>query len=578
MGFFQNMVDGFKPAIQPPTKDIDSVEYSFNDNDKEKIENDQYGDATVAVKNKDEGLLQNSEDTTLKRGLQARHIQFIAIGGSIGTGLFIATGENLHVGGPGFLMIDFIIVAIMIITVVFALGELAACFPVTGAFSTYAVRFIDPSWGFACGYNYWLQWLVALPLEATAATMVIRYWDQDQVVPRGVWIAIFLIIVGFVNLFGVRGYGEFEFFASVVKIIGVIGFIICAIVIDCGGTPANHYFGAEGWHKGDAFKNGFKGFSSVFINAAFAYSGSEIVGLAAAETENPRKHVPKASKQVLFRVLLFYLLSLFMISLIVSSDDPLLMSGSDSNDPSASPFVIALQRGEIYALPKIFNAVILISTLSVGNASVYGGSRTLLALAEQGMAPKIFRYVDREGRPLPSVILSLLFGLLGFLSYSSDPQTVFSWLISISGLSAIFAWASTCLAHIFFRLAWVKQGNHLIELPWCSPFGIWGSIFGFILNLVVIGVSAYVGAFPIGEGSMDPAKRADNFFNLMVSLPIAIVFFVLHKLIYRTRWLRFSEMDIQTGRRDPIPLEVLEQEQAELRERPLFKKIFEFFF
>lgn len=456
MKFLQNWIDGFKPGVEgfgkDPTYAVDP-EYQeaapSSDKMDEALGKDEFSNATVAVKTADGGVAFVPEKTGLKRSLGGRHIQFIALGGSIGTGLFIGSGSNLATGGPGSLMLGFIIASVMIITTVFALGELAAVLPVTGAFSTYSTRFIDPSWGFAMGYNYWLQWLVALPLELTAATIIIQYWDKDIVVPQGVWIAVGLIIMIVINLCGVRGYGEFEFVAAFLKVIGCIGFIICAIVIDCGGTPSGYYMGAQGWHQeGGAFKNGFKGFCSVFITAAFAFSGTELVGLAAAETENPRRQLPKACKQVVFRVLIFYILSLFMITLIVSPNAPELNNSGSGNDPNASPFVIAIKMGAINYLDKIFNAVILISSLSVGNAAIYGASRTLLSLAEQGLAPKIFRYIDREGRPLPAVILSLLFGLLGFLIYSSDPMTVFVRILpNQTGLAARHL-GSRCHLHV----------------------------------------------------------------------------------------------------------------------------------
>lgn len=595
MGFLKDWVDGFKPAES--TQFVDKASQAY---DKALASKPHSSVSTIANKDKKEGhnaeelvgvdvftssmAIKNEEGeieivpekAALKRALKGRHIQFIALGGSIGTGLFIGSGFNLYTGGPGSLMVAYIIVAVMMITTIFGLGEMAAALPVEGSFTTYSIRFIDPSWGFSMGWVYFLQWLVTFPLEATAATMIISFWDKDEVVPRGVWIAIYFVVMVTINLFGVRGYGEYEFFATMIKVLGCIGFIICAIVIDCGGAPSGHYLGARGWHTQDAFMNGFKGFCSVFITAAFAFSGSELVGLAAAETSNPRKHLPKACKQVIARVLLFYILCLFMITLIVPAETESL-NGSGT-DPAASPFVIAIQIGQIYALPQIFNAVILISCLSVGNASIYGASRMLQSLAEQGMAPRLFAFVDRKGRPLFSLLVSLAFGLLGFLVYSTTENTVFSWLLSISGLSAVFTWGSICFAHIRFRNAWLKQGNTLTQLPWASPFGIIGSWVGFVLNVLVIIASFYSSAWPIGEGEMTGSDRAYNFFEYMLSLPIALAFFFGHKLWYRTKYVRFDDIDVQTGRRDPVSEEVLEQERAEERAKPLYLKIFDAIF
>ncbi|PKI83347.1 hypothetical protein MVES1_002932 [Malassezia vespertilionis] len=587
MGFLKSWLDGFKPAVnvaygtEPSYADTDGISTYEKAS---VLGRDEFANTAVAVKTENNGVAFVPEKTALKRNLAGRHIQFIALGGSIGTGLFIGSGSAYAEGGPGSLMIAFLVIAVMLVTTVFALGELAAVLPVSGAFSTYSTRFVDPSWGVAMGWNYWLQWLVALPLELTAATIIIQFWDSEEVVPKGVWIAIGLLIIIAINLFGVRGYGEFEFIASLLKVIGCIGFIICAIVIDCGGTPgtpgSEGYLGARGWHVPGygAFVNGFKGFCSIFITAAFAFSGTELVGLAAAETSNPRKQLPKAAKQVLFRVLIFYILSLFMITLIVPPNMQELNGSGDGNDPRASPFVIAIQIGGIKALPQIFNAVILISALSVANASVYGASRTLLALAEQGGAPPIFKYVDREGRPLPAVIVSLLFGLLGFLIYYASQSTVFDWLLAISGLSSIFAWASTCLAHIRFRKAWKLEGNPLSLLPWASPLGELGSWVGLSLNIIVVCAAFYEAAFPIGESEMNASDRANAFFQSMISLPIVLVFFLLHKLISRSRYVRLNEIDIHTGRRDPVSLEVLEEERAEERAKPLFWKIFDAIF
>lgn len=582
MGIIKNWIDGFKPAVEgygrDPSYAIENPEHSPSEKPTEMLGKEDYSNTAVAVKTEDGGVAFVPEKTALKRSLHGRHIQFIALGGSIGTGLFIGSGENLATGGPGSLMLGFIIVAVMLICIIFSLGELAAVLPVTGAFSTYATRFIDPSWGFAMGYNYWLQWFVSLPLELTAAAMIIKYWDKDQVVSPGVWIAIGFLIITAINFFGVRGYGEFEFAASFIKVIGCIGFIICAIVIDCGGSPSGYYMGARGWHsEAGAFTNGFKGFCSVFITAAFAFAGTELIGLAAAETSNPRRQLPRACKQVIFRVLIFYILSLFMITLIVAPNEPTLMSASTSDDPQASPFVIAIQMGQIKALPAIFNAVILISSLSVGNASVYGASRTLLSMAEQGLAPKFFRYIDREGRPLPAVVLSLLFGLIGFLVYADNEATIFNWLLAISGLAAIFTWGTIAVVHIRFRAAWKREGNSLALLPWASPLGLIGSYVGLVLNILVICASFYAYAWPVGEGEMNASDRAYNFFYGMISLPIVIVFFVVHKLWTRSRFVRLDEIDIHTGRRDPVSLEVLEQERAEDRAKPIGIKILDFF-
>lgn len=288
------------------------------------------------------------------------------------------------------------------------------------------------------GWNYAMQWLVVLPLELTAAGITVDYWNSG--INVGVFITIFLVALTAINLCGVRGYGEAEFVFSIIKVIAVVGFIILGIVIDCGGAPNGGYLGAATWHNPGAFAYGFKGVCSVFVTAAFAFSGTELVGLAAAETANPRKTLPRATKQVFWRITLFYMISLFLVGLLVPYTNPQLLNGTSSVDVKASPFVIAIQNAGIKVLPSIFNAVILISVLSVGNSSTYGSTRTIAALAEIGQAPKIFAYIDKKGRPLVALVVALGLGCLAYINIAPVGTTVFNWLLALSGLSAFFTW------------------------------------------------------------------------------------------------------------------------------------------
>lgn len=566
MGAWNNFVDGFKPEVTDESASDSAPAYA------EKDSKDYESNAVAGFKDP------NSEGG-LKRNLTGRHVQFIALGGSIGTGLFIGSGGALATGGPGFLMIDFILIGVMLLMVVMALGEMGAIFPVAGSFAAYSTRFIDPAVGFAMAYNYWLQWLIVLPLELVAASIVIVYWDPSEVVPRGVWVALFLIIITVINLFGVRGYGEFEFFGSLIKVLAVIGFIIAGVVINVGGGPDGKYYGTETWRDPGAFNNGFKGFSSVFVTAAFAFAGTELIGLAAAETANARKEIPKAAKQIFMRVTIFYVVSLLIVSFLVRSDNPRL--GSGAYDARASPFVIAFNQAGIKVLPSIMNAVILVSVLSVGNSAVYAASRTLQAMATIGQAPAFFTYIDRQGRPLPAVGISLIFGLLGFLIYAGENarNLTFNWLLAISGLSTIISWLCICISHARFRQAWARAGHTLEELPWKSPFGIWGSLYGAGFNVLVIIFTFYVSAFPIGEGDMSPTDRVNAFFQGFISVPIVVlVFYLPYKFIRRSKYVNVEDIDISTGRRDPVPVEVLRREREEAAAKPMYKKVWNFFF
>lgn len=232
----------------------------------------------------------------------------------------------------------------------------------------------------------------------------------------------------------------------------------------------------------------------MFVTAAFAFGGTEMVGLAAAESANPRKSIPKASKQVFWRIAFFYIVNLFILGLNVPSNSEVLLGSSGANT-KASPFVLAVELAGIKVLPSIINAVITVSVLSVANSCTYGSTRVLQALAEDGRAPKIFARIDAKGRPVWCIALQLAFGLLAFISEASEGSTVLGWLLSLTGLSNFFIWGSINLSHIRFRAAMKAQGMDDSEIPWKSSFGVWGSYVGLGLNILCLIATFYVGLF-----------------------------------------------------------------------------------
>ncbi|CCC06446.1 unnamed protein product [Sordaria macrospora k-hell] len=541
-------------------------------------------------------------NTGLARELKGRHLQMIAIGGSVGTGLFVASGKCLFLGGPAALIIAYGFVGIMLWCTIQALGELAVAFPVAGSFSSYSTRFLDPAWGFAMGWNYALQWLTVLPLELVAASITIGYWNDK--LNKAIFITIFLIIVIIINLFGIKGYGEAEFVFSLIKITAVIGFIILAAVINIGGFPddahggSTGYIGGRYWTNPGAFHNGFKGLCSVFVSAAFAFTGTELVGLAAAETANPRKSLPTAIKQVFWRITVFYVVSLTLIGLIVPYNHPYLLGNTPSDgspdrkkesysvsDASHSPFVIAIESAYIDILPGIMNAVILVAVLSVGNSAVFGSSRTLAALADQRQAPQILAYVDRKGRPLFAILFAALVGLIGYLADLKFQADVLNWLLAVSGLSSIFTWGSICLCHIRFRRAWARRGRSLSQLSFTAQAGVTGSYIGLGLNIFVLIAQFWTAAFPIvtftdnqDSDHASASKVVQTFFLQYLCVPIVGAFYLVHKLWFRTRVVRSEEMDLDTGRRRDVNLPVLlMQEREEVEGWPGWKRVYRFF-
>jgi amino acid transporter len=435
-----------------------------------------------------------------------------------------------------------------------ALAELSVMYPINGAFTMYICRFVDPSLGFACGWEYAISWLTVLPFEISAACNIIHYWHGSDGISNAAWIVPLLVALVAIQFFGVKGYGEVEFVLSVIKILACSGFIILGIIIDCGGVPTDDrgYIGARYWHSPySAFLNGFHGFCGVFVTAAFAYTGTELTGLAAAETANPRKEIPRASKQVVWRIAIFYIVNLFLVGLIVPANSPLYTSeGSSSRH---SPFVIAIQLAGIKALPSIFNAVILISVMSVANSCTFGSTRTIQALAANGMGPKILAYVDRKGRPVSVVIVQLLFGCLAFINLADNGGDIFNWLLSLSGLAILFVYGSIALAHIRFRAAWAANGHSLDELPFRAAFGVWGSYLCLLINILSLMAQFYVALYPVGGPNLD----AKNFFQLYLAGPLLIFLFVVWKSYSwfarpgdRAFFISTKDIDIYTGMRE----------------------------
>lgn len=510
----------------------------------------------------------------LARSLKGRHLQMIAIGGSIGTGLFVGSGYALWQGGPAGQLISYVLVGYSLYCVVNALGEMSVQFPVSGSFNAFFSRFVDPSWGFTLGLLYALSWLISFPSELVACSITIQYWNSS--INPAVWIAVFYVVICSINLFGVKGYGEVEFTLSIIKVLAVIGFIILGICLVCGAGNEG-YIGGQYWHKPGAFNNGFKGVCSCFISAAFSFGGVELVALAASETANPRKSLPRATKQVFWRITIFYILTAIIIGCLVPYTDDRLLSGNSSEDITSSPFVIAINNGGIKVLPDIMNAVILIAVVSVGNSSVYGCSRSLASLAVQGLLPKCIGYVDRAGRPLVAIMITNVFGLLGFLAADAEHQSdVFTWFFSVCSLAAFFTWIAICFTHIRFRWALAKQGRSTDEVLFVAPTGIWGSLSGIIiLSLIVVG-EIWTAIWPIGNEGADNV----NFWKSCLSLPLMIILWAGYKT-YSRSWnllmVRLEDVDLDTGRRE-LDIEVIKQEIAEekayIRSRPIWYRIY----
>ncbi|KAI5948816.1 HIP1 [Candida theae] len=509
-------------------------------------------------------IAKGADVLTPEDSLRGYQIKLIALSSCIGSGLFISSASMISSAGAAGTVIGYSIVAVLMFFVVQALGELTSSYPVRGNFLIYNSRFIDESWAFAMNWNYCMQWIVTIPLSLVGASMTIQYWNQD--INPGAWVAIFWVFICAINVFGVKGYGYGESVFSMIKVVAILGFAILAIILVAGGGKQG-YIGGKNWHP--PFANGFKGTCNTLVNAAFSFAGTELAAIAAAETSNPHKALIKATKQIFWRIAVFYMLSVILLCFLVPFNDPKLLGNSNS---SASPFVIAISNGGINVLPSIFNAVILIALLSVANASVFATYKPLVALAEAGHGPKFLAYLDRKGRPIFSIIVALAFGLIGFVGASKNQETVFAWLLALSGLSCLFIWFSISLAQVRINYACKVQGLDLYR-PFKAIGGDYGAYLSMILNVLILVAQFYVALYPINGKPL----QADTFFQAYLAAPIVLVLYVGHKIWTRNwkMYIRAEEMDLLTGRNEmdiEVAMQDLYDEKQRWRQKPWWYK------
>ncbi|EEU47150.1 uncharacterized protein NECHADRAFT_77320 [Fusarium vanettenii 77-13-4] len=483
------------------------------------------------------------------RQLKSRHIQFIALGGTIGTGLFLGIGSALTRAGPLSIFLGYSITGVAIWMLMQVLAEMAVWISLPGAIPQFCARFVDPALGFAVGWNNWYFCAIAVPVEISAAAILVSYWTEA--VNVAVWISIFIILIVALNVFGVGVYGEAEFIFASVKIIAMVGLLILAFILDLGGGPRGDRLGFTYWNNPGAMRESmttgdtgrFLGFFSVLVNAAFSYAGVEIVAVASGESQNPKRNLPKAARRIFWRILFFYSLGSLAIGVLVPYNDPDLLSQQVAgvHTAAASPWVIAIKRAGIPVLPSIINAVILSSALSSGNAFLYTGSRYLLALASNGHAPKFLLKTTNSGNPIYCVAATAIFSLLTFLSVSSGPNQIFLWFQSLTTMCTLITWSSICVAYLHFHGALKANNISRKTLVHRAPFQPYGAIIALVFFLIIIFFNGFAMFFP---GSWN----VYNFVTAYIGIPIFVVLFIGWKAVRRTKWLSPQERDLFTGK------------------------------
>ncbi|KAK3318946.1 proline-specific permease [Apodospora peruviana] len=461
-------------------------------------------------------LVTAAEDRDLKRGLAQRHLSMLGIAGSIGTGLFLGLGGAVQKGGPLGALLGYAVIGLVVCAVQFALGEVAALLPVTGSFVRHS------------------EFLI------TAICTLFQFWTDLN---PAVFIVSFIVLTVAVGFAFVRVFGEIEFAFALLKIALVVFLVVLGLVINLGGIPGTEVIGFKYWRdpgpfveyiaKGDWGR--FLGFWGVMTGAVFSFAGVESLAMAAAETRNPRRAIPRACKRVFARIVIFYMLAVFVVGMLVASNDERLDGSGDT--VAQSPFVIAASAAGIPMIASVVNAVVITSAWSAANQSLLAGTRVLYGLALKGQAPEIFLRTTSWGTPYMCVLLFACFMLLSFMSLSQDAITVFWWLVRLTAAGVLVSWASILLNHIRLTQAMKKQNIDLDRLPWHNWWTVYSSpaaLFVCILILFTSGFSVFT------TGNWD----APTFVSSYLDIPLVAMAYLF--------WKNFSKSKIVAL--DDIPL------------------------
>ncbi|ODJ60342.1 amino acid permease [Brochothrix thermosphacta] len=469
------------------------------------------------------------KNVKVKRKLKTRHISMIAIGGAIGTGLFMSSGLAISQAGPGGALLAYVLIGAMVYFLMTGVGEMATYLPVSGSFATYGNRFVDPAFGFAVGWNYWLNGIITIAVDISTAALVMRYWFPHTSLL--LWGLLFFALIFTLNAFSVKFYGESEFWFALIKVITIILFLIIG-VLTIFGILGGEFIGTKNFTTGNApFNGGFLAFLGIFLIAGFSFQGSESVGIMAGESATPEKSIPKAIKQVFWRILLFYILTILVIGLIIPYTSPALMGGSDI---TTSPFTLVFERAGLAFVASIMNAIILTSILSSGSSVLFAASRMLFSMGHDGAAGKIFQRTNRFGIPFVALIICFV-ATFAVYSLSFVSPNAYLWLVNASGLTGFIAWAGIAISHYRFRRAYVKQNKDLSRLKYKAPWFPIGSIIALALCLLVI----------IGQNYQSVLNfKWDEVLISYAALPIFIILYLSFKFKNKTHIIPLKDVDL----------------------------------
>ena len=426
----------------------------------------------------------NSETKALKRAMSTRHLVMLSLGGAIGTGLFLGSGEVIAQTGPVAAIIAYVLGGLIAYMVMLCLGELAVHMPVAGSFGAYAQKYIGPGTGYMISWVYWLTWTATLGTEFTAAALLMQEWFPH--ISMWIWTIIFAITIFALNLSSTRIFAESEFWLALVKVVTVVAFIILGLLAifslipfhGAESAPLFHNLTAHGW-----FPQGLVPIFTTMLFVNFAFSGTELIGVAAGETKDPAVNVPKAINAAIWRLLIFFVGTIVVISALL----PFQVAGLGGESVSNSPFVTVFNYIGIPYADDIMRFVIITALLSAANSGLYAASRMMWSLSAQRQLPQVFSRLSSSGTPIIALVVTMFGAIPGLLSEHFAPETIFKNLLGIAAFTMVIVWMSICWSQFNFRRAWYKAGHSAKDLKFAAPLypivPILGFVFCFITGL-----------------------------------------------------------------------------------------------
>ncbi|KAI0123734.1 histidine permease [Xylariales sp. AK1849] len=508
-----------------------------NGSDEKTVKNESYGETAQP------GVVEATGNANhLQRNLGNRQIQLIAVGGTIGTALFVSIGSGLMAGGPGSLFIAFTLYSCLLGLVNNSIAEMVVYMPVPGSFVRMAGKWVDESFGFMAGWNFFLYEACLIPFEISALNLVLGFWRDD--IPAGAVCAACIVLYALFNVVAVKYYGEAEFWLSSGKLLLIVMLFAFTFITMVGGNPQHDAFGFRYWNNPGAFAESittgalgrFEGFLGALFSAAFTIVGPEYLAMVAGETERPRTYLKQGFKTMYWRFGAFFIGGALCVGIILPYNDATL-ENAGTGTANGSPYVIAMQNMGISVFPHIVNALMVTSIFSAGNAYTYCAMRSLYGLALEGQAPKIFTKCTRQGIPIYAFLVVMIFPFLSFLQVSNNTAQVVTWLANLTEAAQIIDYIVMSVTYIYFYRALKAQGIDRKTLPYVGWWQPWCGYIGAGGMFVIVCIYGYTTFLP---GYWD----IGTFFSYYTMVFVAIVTYSGWKLLKRTKVVPAAQADL----------------------------------